>query len=292
MRFWGVRGSLPVCGPDHVLVGGNTSCVEIRAGDEHIILDAGTGMFGLGASLPRPLRATVLLSHYHWDHIQGFSFFRPAFEAGNFMLVCGPDDGGGVEEALRRQMQPPHFPVSLDALSADLRFRTLRPGNDLDVGPARVLVAALRHPQHCLGYRIELGGASVVYATDNESIDGDPLDRELESFAHDADLLILDAQYTEEEYEGRRGPCRRGWGHTTVRRAGSLAMRAGARRLALFHHDPTHTDEQLFRLVRDARTVFPNTVVACEGETIEIAAAVESGREDWYESAGAAPVFR
>lgn len=284
VRFWGVRGSLATSGPDYVLVGGNTSCVEVRVGDELIILDAGTGLFPLGATLPRRVRATVLLSHYHWDHIQGFPLFRPAYEAGNTLRLCGPGDGGaGIEAALRRQMQPPHFPVSLDALPAAISFRTLRAGDEMRIGAARVHAAALNHPQECLGYRIEVGDLAVVYATDNEQVDDGVSSPRLLELAGDADLLILDAQYTDDEYEGRCGPCRRGWGHSTVTRAAAIAARAKVRRLALFHHDPTHTDEQIFRMVREARAVFPRTTAACEGETIEIGGAAEAAGA-WFDA--------
>jgi phosphoribosyl 1,2-cyclic phosphodiesterase len=268
VRFWGVRGSLPTGGAPYAGVGGNTSCVEVRAGDELIILDAGSGLFPLADGLPRPVRATFLFSHFHWDHIQGFPFFRPFYEPGNSFVLFGPGEGpSGVEGALRRQMQAPNFPVSLDALRADLEFRSIRPGEVIRLGAARVECALLNHPQGCLGYRIECGGASVVYATDNEQLDGGRLNPDLIDLARNAGLLILDAQYTDAEYDGRCGPPRRGWGHSTVSEACRVAALAGVEQLALFHHDPSHSDDHLFEMLRQARRLFPQVVLACEGET-------------------------
>jgi phosphoribosyl 1,2-cyclic phosphodiesterase len=274
VRFWGVRGSLPAAGPQFAGVGGNTSCVEVRAGDELIILDAGTGLFPLAESLTRPVRATFLFSHFHWDHIQGFPMFRPAYEPGNAFVLYGPGPGG-VESALRRQMQAPHFPVPLDALRADLDFRTIEPGQDIRVGAATVRAAMLNHPQGCLGYRISYGGTSVVYATDNEQLGGGLLNPSLIDVARDAQLLILDAQYTDDEYHGRCGPERHGWGHSTITEACRVATSAGVEQLALFHHDPSHTDDHISANLRKARSRFPNVIAACEGQSVDLRALEE-----------------
>jgi phosphoribosyl 1,2-cyclic phosphodiesterase len=269
VRFWGVRGSLPSAGPQYAAVGGNTSCVEVRVGEGRIILDAGTGLFPLAQTLPRPVRATFLFSHFHWDHIQGFPMFRPLYEPGNSFVLYGPE---GAESSLRRQMQAPNFPVPLDALPASLDFRTIEPGEEILLGAATVRAAVLNHPQGCLGYRISCDGASVVYATDNEQFDGGRLNPDLLDLARDAQLLILDAQYTDDEYHGRCGPSRRGWGHTTITEACRVAADAGVEHLALFHHDPSHTDDDVFEMLHEARSHFANVTAACEGETIDVGA--------------------
>lgn len=271
VRFWGVRGSLATSGAAYAAVGGNTSCVEIRAGDERIILDAGTGLFPLGQTLNPPARATFFISHYHWDHIQGFPFFRPGYLSANRFTVYGPGEGeAGLEAALRRQMQPPHFPVTFEAMRAHFDLRAIAPGDSVRVGTVGVSAAALNHPQGCLGFRITSAGRSIVYATDTEHLApgvGDPGTLEL---ARDADLLIYDAQYTDDEYHGRSGPGRQGWGHSTISEACGLARAAGVRQLVLFHHDPTHDDRCVERLTALARDLFPNVVAAREGMVIDL----------------------
>jgi len=146
IRFWGVRGSLATSGPDFSLVGGNTSCVEVRLGHELIILDAGTGLYRLGCNLPRRIEATLLLSHFHWDHIQGFPFFRPAYDSGTELSIYGPgDDARQIEEAMRRQMEAPHFPVPLESMDAKFRYGALRSGAEFQVGGARIEARRLNH---------------------------------------------------------------------------------------------------------------------------------------------------
>jgi phosphoribosyl 1,2-cyclic phosphodiesterase len=279
VRFWGVRGSLATAGPEFVTVGGNTSCVEVRAGDEIIILDAGTGLFRLGQNLGPSVRATFLLSHLHWDHIQGFPFFQPAYQPGNVFVLYGPsEDGSALAAAFARQMDPPHFPVGLDALAAELEFRAIQPGQEIQIGPARVRAAALNHPQGCLGYRISVGDASVVYATDTERQEPGAADGALLDLVWRADLLIYDAQYTDDEYAGRGGPPRKGWGHSTVSDACRIAHAGGVAQLALFHHDPTHTDGLVEEIVRDARTLFPNALAASEGLLVNLTQRTDCSR--------------
>ena len=271
VRFWGVRGSIGASGPEFATVGGHTSCVEIRAGGQIILLDAGTGLFPLSCTLPKPVNATIFVSHFHWDHIQGFPLFHPAYVAGNSFTLYGPGDGpDGLEACLRRQMQPPHFPVALDALGAELSFRTIRSGDQVRLGDVTVRAAALHHPQGCFGYSIRSQGRRVVYATDTEQLGG-ALDPTLVEFARNADLFICDAQYSDEEYRGSVGPCRRGWGHSTVSEASRVARAAGVGRLVLFHHDPAHDDQRILALLSQAREIFPNTVAACEGLVIDLA---------------------
>lgn len=276
VRFWGVRGSLATSGPEFAQVGGNTSCVEIRLGSQLIILDAGTGLYRLGNSLPPTIEATLLLSHFHWDHIQGFPFFRPAHEAGSRLSIYGPGDSGAeVEQALQRQMEAPHFPVPLESMSAQLSFEALRCGDDFRIGAAAVKVRQLNHPQRCLGYRISAGGKSVAYVTDTEHFDSGSIDPSVLDLAEEATILIYDAQYTDAEYRGDCGRPRKGWGHSTVSAACRVARAARVKRLVLFHHDPAHGDDLVARLVEQAALLFPHVAAACEGMELELHPAAE-----------------
>ena len=273
VTFHGVRGSIATSGPRFAGIGGNTTCIEVRHGAERLILDAGTGLRGLGDQLlgeararGRPVKVTLLFSHLHWDHIQGFPFFAPAFVPGTELTLLGPTEEGGaatLEDALAQQMTPPCFPVPLAAMAADKRFGTLVPGQTLEIGPFTVHARRRHHPQGVLGYRIEAGGKAVCFATDE-------LDPELLALAAGADLLIHDAQYTDAQYAGADGPCRKGWGHSTYGTACTVAEAAGARRLALFHHDPGHDDRQVEAIEADARSRFMAAFAAREGVTIDV----------------------
>lgn len=270
VNFWGVRGSMATARPDCCGVGGNTSCVEVRAGAELIILDAGTGLHALGESLRGRISATFLFSHFHWDHIQGFPFFAPLHDPDNcFTLVGSGDSACCARGAMENLLKEPHFPVTLADVRACLRFRSLRPGDELALGAATITCAALNHPQGCLGYRIEMGGRSVVYATDTEPL-ASGLDPAVLELARGASLLIYDAQYTESEYRGGTGKSRVGWGHSTVEEACRVAGAAGVEQLALFHHDPAHDDACIARLTRHCRALFSNVVAAREGMCIDL----------------------
>jgi phosphoribosyl 1,2-cyclic phosphodiesterase len=242
-------------------------------GETLIVLDAGTGLRSLGEALAAaraPVNASLLLSHLHWDHIQGFPFFAPAYVPGNRVAVYAPErcaGGGDVRGALVTQMRAPHFPVGLDAMRARLSFHALAAGAELAIGPARVRAAAARHPNGCLAYRISHGGRSVVYATDTEhdSAAG-RLDAELLELARGADVLIYDAQYTADEYAARRG-----WGHSTAEEGARLAAAAGVGQLVLFHHDPAHDDWQIARIEAATRALFPSTIAAREGLELRLA---------------------
>ena len=264
VKFWGVRGSIAAAGPETAQVGGNTSCVEVRVDDDTlIVLDAGTGLRRLGESLPAPVEAHLFLSHLHWDHIQGFPFFGPAYVPGNRIRVYAPErcaPNGDVRAALDAQMRAPHFPVGLDAMRASLGFAAVAAGAELVVGAAKVQAAAAKHPNGCLAYRISAGGRSVVYATDTEHDASGRIDRQLVELARGADILIYDAQYTNEEYAGKRG-----WGHSTAEEGARLAEAAGVGTLVLYHHDPTHDDWQVARIEAATRARFPATVAAREG---------------------------
>ncbi len=267
IRFWGVRGSIAAAGPETAQVGGNTSCVEVRvgagAGETLIVLDAGTGLRRLGESLRGPVAAHLFLSHLHWDHIQGFPFFAPAYAPGNRIRLYAPErcaTNGDVRAALDAQMRAPHFPVGLDAMRAELSFGAVAAGAQLVVGAATVQAAAAKHPNGCLAYRVAAGGRSVVYATDTEHDAAGRIDRQLLELARGADVLIYDAQYTADEYAGKRG-----WGHSTAEEGARLAEAAGVSQLVLYHHDPTHDDWQIARIEAATRARFPATVAAREG---------------------------
>ena len=235
VRFWGVRGSVPAPGPRTAAVGGNTSCVEVRCGGETIILDAGTGIRGLGERLlagGRPVSASLLFSHVHWDHIQGFPFFPPLFRRDTALVLHGRPDHGSLESALRQQMTAPSFPVHLGAVPAALSFGEIEPGQPFEVGSALVRAARLNHPDGVLAYRIEVEGRAVVFATDTEH-HADGIDRDLVALADGADLLIYDAQYTPEEYAGVIGGPRSGWGHSTWVEGIRVARAAGVGSLVL-----------------------------------------------------------
>jgi phosphoribosyl 1,2-cyclic phosphodiesterase len=275
VKFWGVRGSIPVPGPTTVKVGGNTSCVEVRCGRSIIILDAGTGIRGLGASLARGrVEAVIFFSHVHWDHIQGFPFFAPAMIPGNTLrLYGGRNVTATLEETLYGQMNYPNFPVVIGDLAARIHFHDLKEGEVITIGKGRDQVkvsnARLNHPNGVYSYRIAYGARRVVYATDTEHY-AVPDPRLLE-LADGADVLVYDAQYTPEEYSGEaNGVPRLGWGHSTMMEGARMAKLAKVGKLVLFHHDPAQDDRAVAAKESRARKVFRNTVAAREGLTIKL----------------------
>jgi phosphoribosyl 1,2-cyclic phosphodiesterase len=244
--------------------GGNTSCVEVRAGERIVILDAGTGVRPLGQRLRHEgtREADFLFSHTHWDHVTGFPFFAPAFEPDHaFRVFAGHlSDAGGIREALAGHMQEPMFPVPLDVMKARLLFTDFRAGETLDLGPGlRARTAPLNHPNGATAYRIEHEGRSVCYVTDTEHVPGRPDENVLELIAG-ADLVIYDSTYTDAEL-----PARVGWGHSTWQEGLRLVRRAGARRLVVFHHDPDHDDEVMAGIERDLAAESDGHLVAREG---------------------------
>ena len=272
VRFHGVRGSLATPGPATAAVGGNTSCVEVACGETRIVLDAGTGLRAVGDRLIAAggSETTLLLSHLHWDHIQGLPFFAPIYAPGHRVeVVSGPNGVMALGDALRRQMSAPFFPVDFDEVSRQLSAREARPGDALAVGAATVRMARLNHPDPVYGYRIDHAGRSVVYATDTEHYAC--VDPVLRSLAAGADVLIYDAQYTPEEY-----PAKVGWGHSTWAAAVELARAAGVRSLVLFHHDPRRSDAGVAEIEARARAGFAGTIAAREGLVIDVADAVAS----------------
>jgi phosphoribosyl 1,2-cyclic phosphodiesterase/GAF domain-containing protein len=308
VRFWGTRGSIAKAGPHTVRYGGNTSCVELRsAAGTLVVLDCGTGAHGLGQALlaaePRALRGHVLISHTHWDHIQGIPFFAPLFVPGAEWDLYAPRGlGEQLRETLAGQMQYTYFPVSLDRLGATVRCHDLVEGV-FRVGELRVTTQYLNHPALVLGYRLEGDGAVVVYATDHEphsrAAEGagtgsaHPGDRRHATFVAGADVLIHDAQYTAAEY-----PAKVGWGHSPVEYAVDTAVSAGVRRLVLFHHDPLRDDDEVERIVAAAQERAGNAgtevLAAAEGREIVVhgtgAERTASRRADAPAIAGDAPV--
>jgi phosphoribosyl 1,2-cyclic phosphodiesterase len=297
VTFWGVRGSYPAPGPDTARVGGNTPSVEVRAGNHRVILDAGTGIIPLGRAMveqyhadQKPMIATLLFTHTHHDHTQGFPFFTPTHHPSTRLYVFGPKTlHQDLEEVLSRAMLPPVFPITLEELPCLRVMRNLHEGEAIVLNaadteprvvidrdhplrepPEHVLVRVLHshaHPQGVFIYRIEHGGKAAVYATDTEGYVGG--DQRLIEFVRDADVLIHDAQYTEAEYASDSSP-KQGWGHSTWQMAVAVARAANVKRLVLFHHDPTHGDEMLERLENQAQNDFPQTSLAREQMTIEL----------------------
>jgi phosphoribosyl 1,2-cyclic phosphodiesterase/DNA-binding response OmpR family regulator len=283
VRFWGTRGSIAKPGPGTVRYGGNTSCVEVRTrAGTLLVLDCGTGAHALGHALEAaktgPLRGHILISHTHWDHIQGVPFFAPLFVEGNEWDVYAPRGlRESVRETLAGQMQYTYFPVSLDQFAATVRFHDLVEGA-FTIADVRVTARYLNHPALTLGYRLEADGVALVYATDHEPHSralaaGDAAalageDRRHVEFLAGADLLIHDAQYTAAEYAEKVG-----WGHSPVESVVAAARAAGARRLVLFHHDPLRDDAALDQVVAAARRQGGSALevtAAAEGQTLDV----------------------
>ncbi len=290
IKLWGVRGSIPVPGPSTVGYGGNTSCVEVRADGEIIILDAGTGIRALGLALDkefgaRSMKLTLLITHTHWDHIQGLPFFSPAYNQKNLIRVLGYEGArAGLGTILAGQMETPFFPVSLRELPSHLAIEELK-DMEFQIGRVKVRSKFANHPGICAGYRLFTSSGSIAFLPDNEPYESLKLqlasrdgisEEEARSFAvaerakvveflYGCDIVILDAQYTDEEYEEHVG-----WGHGSLSSVVSLALEANARKLVLFHHDPNHDDAMVDEIVERARAL-----VAKSGKSMELEGARE-----------------
>jgi phosphoribosyl 1,2-cyclic phosphodiesterase len=297
VRFHGVRGSHPVPGPDTLKFGGNTSCVEICAGEKTIILDAGTGIIPLGKRIVREngaqkeILVTLIFSHTHHDHTQGFPFFQPAYLPRCKLFMFGPKTFlEDLETTLAYAMISPFFPVQLDEMPALKTICTVDGSSviivppdegapklynlhhdNFETPPGTTVIRCLSskaHPNGVMIYRIERNGKSLVYATDVEGYIGG--DTRLIKFAKGADLLIHDAQYDPDEYVGLKGIPHQSWGHSTPQMAVEIARKAGVGKLILFHHDPDHDDEKILRMEEEAKREFPNTIAAYEGLEITL----------------------
>ncbi len=297
VRFWGVRGSIPVPGKVTARYGGNTSCVEVRPRNgAPIIIDAGTGLRRLGKSLMEEQfregkgKASILISHTHWDHVQGLPFFSPLYRAGNEVNIFARQRDMHLEAVFSAQNRAPYFPVPLTAMHADMRFHEVLEGAKFEIGDAKISCTQLNHPWIAIAYRVEVDGASVAYCSDTApmtevllgtkfvtqlSIDEplapdvaaelDVMRRGVIELARNADLLIYDTQFTKEEYRQRPH-----WGHSHPDDAIAVAREANVKRLCLFHHAPLRSDDDNDRILAQYRSV-----VAAQGDTFELVSAFE-----------------
>jgi phosphoribosyl 1,2-cyclic phosphodiesterase len=268
VRFWGVRGSVPCPGPATLRYGGNTACVEMRCGEHLLIFDAGSGIRGLGCSLmkdPSFQEADIFFSHCHIDHLIGLPFFQPFHSDGNrFRLWAGHDQSLHLYDQIATFMSHPLFPVSVETFRAAVEYKDFRLGSELTPRPGiTIKTVALTHPGGATGYRVEHGSRAVAYLTDVEL--GGSGDAAVLALAKGADLLIIDATYTEAEL-----PAHAGWGHSSWQRVVSFAERAGAARLCLFHHDPEHDDDFMDRIAAAAVKARAGTIVAREGLELKV----------------------
>lgn len=261
IKFWGVRGSIATPSARHIAFGGNTSCVEISCGGQRVVLDAGTGIRNLGHWFIKKnvQNAIILLSHTHWDHINGFPFFSPAYHPNrSFQVMAGHlSDRGGVRSILASQMAKPTFPVPLETMRGNIEFADFSAGDSFTLERGiKVRTTPLNHPDGATGYRIEYGGKSVCYVTDTEHVIGKP-DEKILSLIEGADLFIYDSTYTDSEF-----PAKIGWGHSTWEEGVRLAEAANVKTYALFHHDPDHEDLFMEEVEARARVARPGTIVA------------------------------
>ena len=272
VKFYGTRGSVPTPDPDYFQFGGNTSCILITFSTGRIaILDAGTGIRNLGNDLLRNSHEqydniNIILSHTHWDHIQGFPYFEPAYDPRrNFTIsICGKERvGKDLESLFATQMQNDFFPVPLEKMGANFTF--LQPDITSYEHPSGIRLEATKysHRGDAYGYRIEEGEKILVYCTDVEHKDG--IDPNVVALSRNADLLIHDAQYTTEELKVKKG-----WGHSSWKQAIEVAKQAGVKKLALFHHDPEHKDTFLSNMENECQKIFPNAFLARENNQIEL----------------------
>jgi phosphoribosyl 1,2-cyclic phosphodiesterase len=275
VSFYGVRGSTPCPAEENRRYGGNTSCVTLEApGSEPVVLDLGTGLRRWGQLLGReqPFVGSALVTHLHWDHVQGLPFFVPVLQPGARLDIYGPpQDGETLEAAFRRFVSPPYFPVTLEQLYGQIRFVDVD-GEDVELDGAKVRVRSVPHVGRTNGYRVEMGGAVVAYLSDHQMPqDGShAVSDDVLELCDGADLVIHDAQYTREEFTGKSH-----WGHCTIDYALFVAEQAGARRLALFHHDPAHGDDMLDEMLRYTQNLAESTSVsevisAYEGLTVSL----------------------
>ena len=284
IKFWGVRGSIPVPGPHTVKYGGNTSCMELRSDEgDWLIFDAGSGLRVLGDTLDFSKKHAIhiLISHPHWDHINGFPFFTPIYIPGNTIDIYGPSTHEmTIEDIINGQMKYSYFPVRTAELQAEMRFHELKE-EEFSIGNFSIATQHLNHPVTCLGYRVRWRDKVFVYLGDNEPYynvynDNDPdvdnlardMNRRLVEFVRGADALVTDATYTPAEYSSHRG-----WGHSTTHDVVNMAIKGDVRRLFFFHHEPQRTDEEMDLLVEHYRAR-----IGAKGYSLEVYAAAEGER--------------
>jgi phosphoribosyl 1,2-cyclic phosphodiesterase len=294
LTFWGVRGSIPTPGPTTVRYGGNTSCIEVRAEGQIIILDGGTGLRPLGRQLitefdNSPMELTLLLTHTHWDHIQGLPFFPPVYKEQNRLRILGYEGARhGLANILTNQMESPFFPIGLKEVPANVKIEELKEMS-FDIGPVQVEACMANHPGVCVGYRLSTSGGSIAFFPDNEPHFGhchDPQfrgsgdttkleyarneDRKIAEFVKGVDVLIMDSQYDLEEYKQHRG-----WGHGCIDDVVKFALKSDVKRLFLFHHDPEHDDAKI-----DSMVAYARNLVASEKGSLKVEAAREGATVD------------
>ena len=270
VKFWGVRGSIPTPWKEALDVGGNTSCVQVISeySEGIIVLDAGTGLRLLGDYLMQQGSVPdchILVTHAHWDHIQGFPFFVPAYVPGNTVTVYGATHAQKpVQGIFSGQMSQPYFPVGLSEMRANLNFVELAEEAQYQIGGLKIQTCGFKHPGGVLGFRIDDGKRVMVFATDMEYTEDD-FDPRLIDFARDADMLIYDAQYTPDEFKQKVG-----WGHSTHIAAAHLGKLAHVKQVMLYHHDPTHSDTMLAQMEAEAQAIFPACRLAKEGQEVAV----------------------
>src|SRR5258706_3018480 len=267
VRFWGVRGSIACSGPRTARYGGNTWSLEVRCGDQILLFDAGTGIRYLGKTLEGArLEGDIYFTHTHFDHVCGLPFFGPLFQPQNkFRLWAGHLRGAmTLKRVLAEFMMSPLFPVPPEVFRATLEYRDFNAGETLQAGNGVTLrTAALNHPDGATGYRVEYQGRSFCYVTDTEHVPGS-LDRTVLGLIAQADLVVYDSMYTDDEYRRYVG-----WGHSTWQEGIRLSRQEGGKRMEVFHHDPDHDDEMLDGIAREVGQLLPGSVVAHEGLVLE-----------------------
>lgn len=269
VKFWGVRGSMPASAPCYFDVGGNTSCVEVRCGDRILILDAGTGAHAAGAALREEdvQSLDLLFSHCHYDHILGLPFFAPIHSPKTRMRIWAGHflDDMTCETMVRQFMMPPFFPVGPDCMKANIEYHDFKAGNNLDLGDGIVIeTMRLNHPGGAIAYRINFGKRAVCYVTDTEHV-GAVLEPAILKFINNADIVIYDATYTDEEF-----PQFIGYGHSTWQHGARLCKAANVKTYVIFHHRLEHEDEILDEIADAARNTFAGSVLAREGLQLDV----------------------
>lgn len=273
IQFWGVRGSIPTPGNETARYGGNTSCVEMRVGGKRLIFDGGSGLHVLGRSLIEhmPLEAYMFFTHYHWDHVQGVPFFKPAFVRGNCFHIYGavPDRQVSMKHHFMERILNPNTPVPIEGMQeADLKFYELEAGDVVKLDDITIETGPLNHPNGALGYRVNWQGSSVFYCTDTEHL-SDRMDENVLHLAREADVFIYDSMYTDEQYYHPKMP-KKGWGHSTWQEGVRISQAAGVKRFAVFHHEPNHDDDFLDNVANEVKKLFPNAFLAREGMIVNV----------------------
>ncbi|GAC1469222.1 MAG: MBL fold metallo-hydrolase [Chamaesiphon sp.] len=273
VEFWGVRGSVACPGKETLRYGGNTSCIEMRVAGKRLIFDGGTGLRVLGKRLLKelPIEAYMFFTHYHWDHIQGVPFFSPIFLPDNCLHIHGaiPPNEGSMKQVFWDRVLHWNSLLPGHEVQADLKFYDLVCGNTLTLDDITIETAPLNHPNGAMGYRVSWQGHSVAYCTDTEHFPN-RLDENVLHLAREADLLIYDAMYTDEEYHNPKSP-KLGWGHSTWQEEVKVAQAAGVKRTVVFHHEPNHSDDFLDRLEEQVLAASPTAVLAREGMILKVA---------------------